>query len=396
MIRILTLTSLFPNAAQPAHGIFVRQRLKHLINSQDVGARVVAPVPWYPKWLPGPESYRRYCEVPNAEPDDGFDVVHPRYLVLPKIGMSAAPALMAASILSTVRRAALTEPRCHLVDAHYFYPDGVAAAWIADKLGLPLVITARGTDINLIPEYAIPRRQILWAAGRASAIIAVCDALRDEMIDLGVDAAKITTLRNGYDPAMFHAVDRDTARSELGISGRVLLSVGHLIERKGHHIAIGALAGIPDMSLVIVGTGPMEAVLREQVRRLGLDERVRFEGAVEQTRLKSYYSACDALVLASSREGMANVLIEAIACGCPVVATDSWGTPEVITSRDAGVLVAERTEEGFAVGIRDLFSRLPDRDETRRYGRSFLWDPTSQGQLNIFQKLVDDAERTSA
>jgi len=393
MIRILTLTSLFPNSVQRSHGIFVLQRLKHLVASRNVEACVVAPVPWYPAFVPGPDRYTIYREVPETDSRDGFEVSHPKYLVVPRIGMSIAPGLMAASILNAVYKIASSRQGFDLIDAHYFYPDGVAAAWIAQRLGLPVVITARGTDINLIPKYRIARRQILWAANQAAAIITVCDALRNEMVNLGVEPSKITTLRNGFDPDVFHPVDRDEARNDLGIQGRTLLSVGHLIERKGHGLIIDALAGLPDFNLVIVGSGPDEADLKNRVRRLGVEDRVRFEGTVEQTELKSYYSACDALALASSREGMANVLIESIACGCPVVATNSWGTPEVIGSPESGVLVDEWSSTGIAAGIRELFANLPARAETLKYADRFQWDPTSKGQYDIFR---DIAERTAA
>ena len=392
MIKVLTLTSLFPNSVQPTHGVFVRQRLQHLVGAHDVAIRVVAPVPWYPPFVPGPARYTQYRGAPDLETIGPFTVSHPRYVVLPKVGMSAAPALMVTSILPFVRRLVASE-RFDLIDSHYFYPDGVAAAWIAARVGLPLVITARGTDINLIPKYSVPRRQILWAAAKAAAIITVCDALRDEMIGMGVAAAKITTLRNGYDPSAFHPVDRDAARRALGFSGTTLLSVGHLIERKGHHIVLEALAGLPDFNLVIAGSGEMEAELRARARRLSLDGRIRFEGTVEQAKLKQYYSAADALVLASSREGMANVLIEAIACGCPVVATSFWGTPEVVRSRQAGVLVDERTPAGIADGIRRLFADLPERSATLRYSEQFRWEPTSRGQLAIFEAIKRAAPR---
>jgi glycosyltransferase involved in cell wall biosynthesis len=396
MIRALTFTTLFPNSVQPAHGVFVRQRLQHLVATQDVGIRVVAPVPWYPPHAPGPEEYTRYRRVPAAEKVGPFDVTHPRYVVLPKVGMSAAPALMAASLLRTLRKVVAEGPRFDLIDAHYFYPDGVAAAWLAAKLGLPFVVTARGTDVNLIPRYAVPRRQILWAAEKAAAIITVCDALRGELLALGVTPSKVTTLRNGYDPLQFHPVDRGKARAELGVTGKTLLSVGLLIERKGHHIVIEALAKLPDVKLIVIGAGQMEQDLKERVRRLGLGERVRFEGAVEQARLKSYYSACDALVLASSREGMANVLLESIACGCPVVATNCWGTPEVIRSPEAGVLVDERSPEGFEQGIRRFFAAPPEREATLKYAGQFRWEPTSAGQFVIFNEVRERAARASS
>jgi glycosyltransferase involved in cell wall biosynthesis len=273
---------------------------------------------------------------------------------------------MAKSIERSVRAVAEGEFPIDLIDAHYFYPDGVAAAILARKLKLPLVITARGTDINLIPKYAIPRKMIAWAADQAEAIIGVSRALKERMIELGIDKSKISALRNGVDLHVFQPINQDTARQKVGfLQGRWLVSVGHLIERKGHHLIIEALRQLPDVNLAIIGDGPMRNELRALAVRLGVDDRVRILGAVNQLELPNYYSAADALVLASSREGMANVLLEAIACGLPVVATPIWGTPEVIASADAGLLTEDRSSSSLASSIKELFSNYPDRAKTR-------------------------------
>ena len=394
MLKILTFSSLFPNPNQPSHGIFVAQRLRQLLTSGEVEARVVAPVPMYPSWLPGYGNYGVYKGIPARRTENGVEVLHPRYPVIPKIGMTVAPYLMAAAVRSAVTDLYTGDFRFDLIDAHYFYPDGVAAGMIARQLGVPFVITSRGTDISLIPNYALPRRQILRAAADASALITVCDALRDELIELGVEAGKVTTLRNGVDPAIFHPVDRTSARAELGISERTLLSVGHLIERKGHHLSIEAMTELSDYRLVIVGTGEEEQRLKRLAETLGVSDRVRFDGAIPQPRLRTYYSACDAFVLASSREGMANVLLESISCGCPVVATRIWGTPEVIRSREAGVLVGERTGAGLAAAVRQLFADMPGREETHSYSKNYLWGPTTTGQLEIFRAALASAQES--
>jgi glycosyltransferase involved in cell wall biosynthesis len=295
---------------------------------------------------------------------------------------------MAAATLGAVRNAMRDGFDFDILDAHYFYPDGVAAALIAQRLGKPLVITARGSDINLVPRYRLPRRMILWAAARAAAIIAVCQALKDELVKLGADANKITVLRNGVDLELFRPEDPSEQRERLGLTRTTLLSVGHLIERKGHHLAIQALPELGDVDLLIVGQGRERARLQELARSLGVQSRVRFLGVVPQEELRHYYSAADVLVLASSREGWANVLLEAMACGTPVVATRVWGTPEVVSAPEAGVLVDERTPAGLVAAVRQLLGRYPERTAVRQYAERFSWDDTASAQLDLYRRIA--------
>jgi glycosyltransferase involved in cell wall biosynthesis len=280
-----------------------------------------------------------------------------------------------------------------LVDAHYYYPDGVAAGLLARKLGKPFVVTARGTDLNLMPQYRHPRRLILETAERASASIGVCSALMDSLAELGASRDKLHVFRNGVDLDRFVPEERQVARRRLGLPNRLqLLSVGHLIERKGHHIAIEALPLLPsDTELNIVGTGPNLGALRALAASLGLTERVRFAGMVPQVELKWWYSAADALVLCSSREGWANVLLEGMACGTPVIATNIWGTPEVVSTPDAGVLMPERSAHGVAVGFASLLARYPERDAIRRHAEKFSWHETSAEQLTLFERVLRGA-----
>ena len=143
-----------------------------------------------------------------------------------------------------------------LIDAQYYYPDGVAAHWLARDLGLPYVVTARGTDINLDAPLGRAATNDSTTARHAAASIVVCAALKDELVALGAPANSVTVLHNGVDLDLFQPADRDEARVRLGVAGKVLLSVGHLIERKGHHLIVGALPSLPQCTLLIVGSGP--------------------------------------------------------------------------------------------------------------------------------------------
>lgn len=388
-MKILTFSSLYPDSTRPGHGIFVENRLRHLIADGEVQTRVVAPVPWFPSAHARFGSYADYARVPKTEFWNGVSVEHPRYVLLPKFGMNLAPVLMAVAVKSAARRIFQSGYQFDLIDAHYFYPDGVAAVMLGRELRKPVVITARGTDLNLIPEYYWPRRMIQWAAANSAAMITVCQALKDVLIGMGVADARVTVLRNGVDLDKYHPpVERNALRAKLGLHGTTLLSVGYLIERKGHDLVIGALKNLPDAKLLIAGDGPERERLGELARQSNVADRVQFLGRLGSVELVDYYGAADALVLASSREGWANVLLEAMACGTPVVATRIWGTPEVVSQPCAGQLVDERTPTALAAGIGRLLTQMPERADTRRYAEKFSWDATTAGQKALFTQVL--------
>jgi len=387
-MKLLTFSTLFPNTVKPSHGIFVETRLRYLLASGKVQSKVVAPVPWFPSQNARFGDYAGFARVPASERRYDIEVSHPRYLVIPKVGMTVSPWLLAQSAKREIGRIIDEGYDFDAIDAHYFYPDGVAAVMLGKYFNKPVVITARGTDINLIPQYALPRKQLMWAAENAAGMITVCNALRDEMVGLGMPGERIVPLRNGVDLQRFQPMDRQAARARLGIDGFTLVSVGLLDTRKAHDLTIGALPLMPDVKLFIAGTGPERKNLENQARQLGVHERVTFLGAVAQPQLKEYYNAADAMVLASSREGWANVLLESMACGTPVVASNVWGTPEVVASPDAGVLMKERTSEGIARAVRALREHYPAHAATRRYAENFSWDATTQGQIDLFSRII--------
>lgn len=389
-MKILTFTTLYPNSEQRSHGVFVENRIKHLVTNTDLETVVIAPVPWFPFKNPLFGQYARFARVPKQETRNGIQIFHPRYPLIPKIGMTLTPILMAIALFYPVRKQLAKDTALGLIDAHYFYPDGVAACILGKWLKKPVVITARGTDLNLIPKYRIPRAMINWAAKKAAAMITVCQALKDSLTQLGVEPEKVTVLRNGVDLEKFRPPDdREALRSSLNITSKALLSVGLLIARKGHDLVIRALQTVPDTILFIAGDGPEKASLQRLVNELRLQERVNFLGEISHDKLRNYYGAVDALILASSREGWANVLLESMASGTPVVATNVWGTPEVVACQEAGVLV-ERNVESISKGITDLLKNYPDRKKTRAYAEQFSWDSTTAGQLNLFSKIVNE------
>ena len=391
-IRTLLFSTLYPSASRPVHGIFVETRLRELLGSAQVETRVVAPVPWFPSTHPRFGEFAKMAATPAHERRHGIEVLHPRYLTVPKLGMTLAPFLLAAASIGPIHRLITEGFNFDIIDAHYYYPDGVAAAMLAHYFRKPLTITARGTDLNLIPEHAIPRRLIRWAARRADASIGVCAALVDVLRGWGIDETRLHVFRNGVDLERFHPQAPSEARRALGLIGSpLLLSVGHLVERKGHHLAIEAMPAVmethPGARLLIIGEGSERARLESLMQSLGLADHVRLVGAIDNQLLASWYSAADALVLASSREGWANVLLEAMACGTPVLATRIWGTPEVVADDSVGVLVDRRDAASVAAGLLNLLGKPRDRARVRTYAEGFSWAQTTHAQLELFRRL---------
>jgi teichuronic acid biosynthesis glycosyltransferase TuaC len=391
-IRLITFSTLYPNTAQPNHGVFVENRLRHLIASGEVISRVVAPVPYFPFRSARFGDYAKFAQVPTWEERHGLTINHPRYALIPKVGMNMAPSLMAWAALPAIKAAIKAQGGADIIDAHYLFPDGVAATIIGKALGLPVVMTARGTDVSLIPRYPVPRRMIQRACRRAAGVITVSAALKDGLVAMDVEPDHVTVLRNGVDLKLFRPLDRQATRRRLGLDGPTLISVGHLIERKGHHLIIEAMPALPSFTLLIAGEGPERANLERRIAELGLGDRVRLLGSRPHAELPELYGAADALVLASSREGWANVLLEAMACGTPAIATPIWGNPEVVAKPEAGIIMVERSAKAITDSVSALFGpRMPAREATRAYASAFSWDATTRGQIDLFRRVIAKA-----
>lgn len=389
-IKTLLFSSLYPSSVRPGHGIFVETRLRELLKTGEVETQVVAPVPWFPFSSTAFGEYGRFAATPKSERWNGIAVHHPRYYLLPKIGMNMAPQALANGAIPTVRKLIADGFDFDLIDAHYYYPDGIAAGIIARAIGKPFVVTARGTDLNLISDYSEPRRRILETASLAHASIGVCNALMEKLSTLGAAPEKLNVFRNGVDLERFRPEPMDEARHHLGLIGRrIILSVGNLVELKGHDIAISAMASLPsDVILVIVGKGPLESELKSLADRLEVSDRVVFAGSIPNTDLRWWYSAADVLALCSSREGWANVLLESMACGTPVISTSVGGTPEIVTNPQVGRLMPRRDATALLQAFGSLMDHYPDRRAVRQYAEKYSWAETSNRQVALFRRIM--------
>jgi len=392
-LKILTFTTLYPSQVRPQHGIFVETRLRKLVESGAVEASVVAPCPWFPfasRWF---GHYSLFALQPRKEIRYGLHIDHPRYLQLPKIGTSVAPLAIFAALLPVLRRQLRGGPDFDLIDAHYFYPDGVAAVLLGHALGRPVVVTARGSDLNVIAEYAAPRRWIRWSARQADGLVAVSSGLKRRLVALGVAEERVNVLRNGVDLAFFRPADRDTARRALGLTRPTLLAVGNLVGLKRHRMMVEALVGLPAVDLVIVGEGPERAAIEALARERRVADRVRLLGHLPQDRLPDIYSAADLLLLVSRHEGWPNVLLESMACGTPVIVSDIDGIADIVAAPEAGRIVQEPTPDRLAIAARDFLAALPARAATRAYAERFDWQSTTEGQIALFREICKQGPR---
>jgi teichuronic acid biosynthesis glycosyltransferase TuaC len=376
------LTTLFPNASQPRHGIFVANRLRRLCDTGRVDATVVAAVPWFPG------VYRDRAAIPKMESIAGFNVRHPRYLNIPGVGMRIQPDTLARALLGELRRG-LNGEQFDAIDAHYFYPDGVAAARVADALGLPLVISARGSDMNLIGDIPFARQRMLRSAKRAQALIAVSAALAQKMSALGMPIERIHVLRNGVDTEQFAPFPRSEARTRLGLreEGRLVLAVGNLVPEKGFDLVIRAVSALPDLRLLIVGEGPLRNDLRLLANSVA-PGRVEFRGNMPQVELRYVYAAGDVLALASLREGWPNVVLEAIACGTPVVASAVGGVPEILRHDAPARLVMERSPAAWSNALCTMLDAALVPQHVRLYALQFGWDEIVAQQCALYENVV--------
>ena len=393
--RLLVFSSLFPSDAQPGAGLFIRERMFRV--AMHVPIVVVAPQPWFP--LQGLIRLFRPHFRPAAlrfEVMQGIEVHRPRYLSFPGVLKWADGFLMALGSLLTARRLAKRH-RLNILDAHFGYPDGYAAILLGRWLGLPVSITLRGKEERqLRMDVARPLRAAILGADR---LVCVSEALRDVAIGVGADPARAVVIGNGIDLSKFEPLPKDEARRALSLpaDAAVLVSVGTLVERKGFHRVIACLPRLVDAHpnlhfLVVGGAGPegdLSARLRAQVAALRLQDRVHFLGHCSPERLRMPLSAADVFVLATTYEGWANVLLEAMACGLPVVTTRVGGNAQVVRSPELGTLVPPENEAALATALADALATRWDAKAIRAYAEGNDWERRIPPLLEQFRSILE-------
>ncbi|MBL4612514.1 MAG: glycosyltransferase [Emcibacter sp.] len=383
-MRVLTFTSLYPNGLHPRHGIFVKNRMDYFDRIEGTSRKVIAPVQYVPLLGLLPNSrFHQLNQIPQEEQQGDVPVYHPRYMTIPGtniINVADAMAKAAHKILPEIYKG---QENFELIDAHYLYPDGVAAFRLAKKLSKPLILTARGSDVNFWLDQPDCKDSILQAIDYAHKVICVSHALKDRLIQHGVDQDKLTVIMNGVDNIFFQANNNRPQDNR----GEYLLTVGNLVPLKGHAYILHALAELPQEKLTIIGAGELDATLRKLAEQLKISDRVSFLPHIAHKDLPAYYVGAKCTILMSSSEGMPNVVLESLACGTPVIATNVGGIPEVITENN-GILLSERTSDALTEALKAALQHNWDRPRISQDMTYLDWTETARKLQALFSEAL--------
>src|SRR4051812_15218622 len=368
MLRVLTLSTLYPDSARPSFGLFVERQTLALAARPGVEVEVVAPVglPLWPLILH--PHYRSRAGLPAKEQRHGLAVHRPRFRVWPLVGEAGAARALAKAALPRLRGLSFD-----VIDSEFFWPDGVAAMHLARALGVPFSVKARGSDIHFWGRRPAVARQMVEAAREAGGLLAVSAALKRDMAAMGMPDPRMRVHHTGIDLDRFRPLDREAAKRKLGVAGPLIVTPGNLVPLKGQRLAVEALSELPEATLLIAGEGPERPALEALIAARGLGGRARLLGAVAPDAMPELLAAADLMLLASEREGLANVWLEALACGTPILIPDVGGAREVLDRPEAGRLVP-REPAAIAAAGRELLACPPDPAAVRKAAERFSWE----------------------
>ncbi|QNK01627.1 glycosyltransferase family 4 protein [Dyella telluris] len=379
-LKVLVLTNLFPSPWDPLRSPFNRQQFERLGERHQVD--VITAVDFRERF----GRQRKPFRAENVRTD------HFVFFYPPLIGRSLHAASWLLSLLGQKwRRLRRASYDCMLLS--WGYPDAAAAGWLARRLGIPYVVKVHGSDLNVKAEQAWVRPQIRHALCGAQAVVAVSQALADKAVAMGVDPTRVHVLYNGVEPSLFHPGSLSDARAKLSLpqDERILLYVGNLKDTKGCLDLLNAFPHVllnqPDANLLFVGSGPCRDALLQRAAALGCQDRVRLVGAIEHDALGDWFRAADVLCLPSHNEGVPNVILEAMACGTPAVATRVGGIPEVLPEH-AGILVNVRDRIGLEGALVDALGKSWDSAHIASHAARFRWDENIQELSDVLEEAA--------
>lgn len=399
-IRIAVVSTFYPNVSAPHRTPFVRHLAQAL--ARQAAVEIVAPIPYAPPW-PATRRWRALRQVPFEERDGELRVGHPRYLVIPKVD-ALSGLTYARAVLPWLRRLHGARP-IDVLHAHCAYPDAVGVALAARELGMPFIVTAHGSDLNLDARRASLRPQIRWALGRAAAVVAVSDSLRRKALELvpEAEARSVCIPCSGTDPAVFRRGDRAGARARRSLApqARVALFVGTLVPVKALEVLLAAWrillatgsVSAPHDRLIIIGDGRLRERLAAASRADDLRGTVRLLGALPQAEIAGWMHAATALCLSSHHEGMPNVVVEALATGLPVVATSVGGVPDLVKPPLNGYLAAAGDPRQFAAALEQAFARNWDASQIAATVAGYNWRDLATRNLEVLAGAAGSTHR---
>ena len=345
---VTIVSNLYPNCHESTRGLFIKQLSESLAEKTQV--TVVAPLPVNPKdWL-NPSS-----AVPAYETINGISVYHPRYIVIPKMLRSLTGWLFYRGVRKLLKQLA-EDGKADVISAHWVYPDGFGAVLAAKELGRPVAVHALGCDINEYTRFRLRRKMITSALTDSNVNIVKSQELKDKITALGVPADKTLAILNGVDQKKFFRLSATEAREKLGldVNKNYLLFIGNFQIEKGLNYLLDAAAIIKDeeFELLVIGGGPLQSQIEQQLEELNIKEKVKLVGRVEHHLIPQYLQAANLLCLPSLREGCPNVVLESLSCGTPVIASRVGAVPDILSEPEFGVIVEPESASSLAEGIR--------------------------------------------
>lgn len=389
-LRVVLVTSQFPTPTEPERGVFTLQIAQRLATRCRL--TVVCPLPWFPAVpvLRPFHQWYRFAGVPTTWTHDGLRVLAPKYPLIPKLSERFHGRLVAGRLRRVLRMLARTEG-IDVINSHWLYPDAVAVHIATRALPVPHVPTGLGCDVNEFIDDPAKGPQILDMLGDSRHVTVVSESLRAHLLARGIPTSKVTTIPNGVDSSRFQPRDRGAARQHLGLrdDGEYALYVGRFAEEKSVSTLIEAMATVagvrPRTELLLVGDGPLRRSLAEQARRLRVADRVHFVGPQNHRLIAEWMAAADCICLPSTREGCPNVVLEALACGRPVIASAVGGVPEMVTA-ETGILVPPRSPTALATALDDALNRTWHADVISRTTAQRSWDGVADAYWQVLQR----------
>lgn len=391
-LRILSISTNYPYPAEPIRGVFVRKRLQAI--AKDAEVLMVSPVPALDYSHPQRQLLAGW-HVPLWRTDELIQVWYPRWLY-PPLGTPINSVTLFLHIWPKLAQLHRQNP-FDLIDAHFGFPEGVAAALVARRLRLPLIVTLRGHE-PVIANHWSHRRALRWALHSAMRVLSVSEELRQFALSLGVPTERTQPIPNGVDTSIFRFRNRDEMRFKFGLSptARMIASVGSLTPRKGHHRVIGSLAalhrqGIPAELLIVGGETTVAGYgqqLRQLADQLGVSSQVRFTGALPAESVSEIMNSADLLCLASDWEGCPNVVVEALACGTPVIASAVGHNPYLIQQGIDGLMFPQGNDPALTQSLEAGLMQTWDRPAIAARGQRRSWDDVAAEVHRVFQQVA--------
>jgi teichuronic acid biosynthesis glycosyltransferase TuaC len=392
-LKVLLVSNNFPNSAEPVRGVFTYHIAKSL--QEKCNLEVIAPLPWLPKFVVKRLRPKYpFAHVPAEEYINGIKVYHPRYLVIPRVLGFMHAVFMFVPLFRLIKRLE-DERKVDLINAHWIFPDGVATAWVGKMLNIPTVLTGLGCDLNYYPSLPFRKGPIKEALNKAHMITVKGKKLERPVVELGISEKKISVIPNGLNLGQFRILSRDEARKSLQIEYEVpiILTVSSQDDAKGGRYLIEAMGLIGDLQpenipmLLMVGDGPLKGALIAQARELEIEKSILFLGKRPHDEIHLWMNAADLFCLPSIREGRPNVLLEALACGTPVVASNVGSVPEIVRQEN-GRLVRPADPGNLCREICACLNCSWDRNLIRRTVGMFSWDDCAELYKEVYLKVL--------